>query len=73
VVNFTPWLLYPPWERTLVPIEKEAAWTPEPVWAVLEKRKFSYSYQDFNRELFSQQHSRQIDYATPALKYGTII
>jgi len=53
VVNFTPWLLYPPWERILVPIEKEAAWTPEPVWTILEKKKFPYSYQNFNRGLSS--------------------
>jgi len=48
-----PWLLYPPWEGILLFIEKEAAWTPEPVWTVLDKRKFSYFYQDFNSGLSS--------------------
>jgi hypothetical protein len=33
-----PQLLYPQ-ERTLVPIEQEAGWSPGLVWTVLEKRK----------------------------------
>jgi hypothetical protein len=33
VVNFTPWLLYP-WEKELlIPINYEAVWAPELVWA----------------------------------------
>ena len=28
-----------PMERTLVPKEQEAGWSPEPVWAILENRK----------------------------------
>jgi hypothetical protein len=39
VINFTPKLLYPLQERTLVPIEQEAGWLSELVWMVLEERK----------------------------------
>jgi hypothetical protein len=39
VVNFTLRLLYS-LERTPVPIEYEAVLAPEPVWKLLEKRKY---------------------------------
>jgi len=38
MIKFMPWLLYS-WQRTLVPIEKEAGWAHRPGLDVLAKRK----------------------------------
>jgi hypothetical protein len=42
VVNITPRPFYP-LERITVPINQEAGWTPETVWAFSENRKYFFS------------------------------
>jgi hypothetical protein len=40
VVNFTPRPLYPRGKSSPVPIGYVVGWTSEPIWTILEKRKF---------------------------------
>jgi len=41
VVKFMP-RLYSPWERTPVPFEPEAGWTPETAWDLWREEKICF-------------------------------
>ena len=70
VLDGGEWLPCPsrftPGERTLVPTEQEAGWTPELVWSFWRREKIPCPYPDSNPGPSIPQYSRYTDYANLA-------